>query len=76
MKKALILLGVFSMFGIAAIPVTSYPLRLLHEYFNSEYTTRMEIKTTIVVVASIFTIASLIRVFFKVCESIKKEDDD
>ena len=62
------------MFILIAVPVTSYPLRLLHEFFNSEFTTQLEIKTTVVCVVSIFVIASLIRVFFLSFESIVKEN--
>ena len=76
MKKVLIFLALLLLFVLIAVPVTSYPLHLLHTFFNSEYNTRLEIGTTVVVVGSVFVLASLIRAFFKVCENLNDDEDE
>ena len=73
MKKVLPNLLLMLMMILIAIPVTSYPLRLLHEFFNSEFTTQLEMKTTVVVVVSMFVITALIKSFFLVIKDNKKQ---
>lgn len=71
MKKVLPKLLLMLMMVLLAIPLTAYPLRLLHEFFNSELDTQLGMKTTVVVVISMFVITGLIKSFFLVIKNNK-----